>query len=183
MKRIILPILCLFLAFLLSGCGTIYQAAVDERSVGIIVQDTKIKTKILKSFADDEQVKVLDFSVSCYQGHAYLIGEYETTAQKDRATRIARNTEGVKDVTTYFLQKQKNPPCTTKENLGITAKVKAKLIGDKGIWSTNIDVKTMQCIVVLWGLVGSQDETSKAVAHAKSVEGVKLVKTFLKTVQ
>lgn len=172
--------LSLFLAFQLTGCGTIYQAAVDERSVGTIVDDTKIKTKILKNFADDEQVKILDFAVSCYEGHAYLIGEYETTAQKRRATQLARNTEGVKDVTTYFLQKQTNPPCTAKENLGITAKVKAKLIGDKGIWSTNIDVKTMQCMVVLWGLVGSQEEISKAIAHAKSVEGVKSVKSILK---
>jgi hyperosmotically inducible protein len=46
-----------------------------------------------------------------------------------------------------------------------------------------MDVKTMQCTVVLWGLVGSKAEVDKAVGHAKSVEGVKQVKSFLRPVK
>jgi hyperosmotically inducible protein len=67
------------------------------------------------------------------------------------------------------------------QNLELTAKVKAKLIEDDDIWSTNVDVKTIQCITVLWGLVGSETEISKAIAHAESVKGVEMVKSFLQS--
>jgi osmotically-inducible protein OsmY len=71
----------------------------------------------------------------------------------------------------------------TDENLEIVGKVKARLVGDKEIWSTNIDIKSIQCRVVLYGLVGSKKEINKAIAHAKSVEGVRGVKSFLTSVK
>jgi len=125
-------------------------------------------------------VGILDFSVSSYEGHVYLIGEYEKQAQKDRAIKLARKEKGVSGLTTYLLPENPKPACGTAQNLELTAKVMAKLIGDKGIWSTNIDVKTMQCITILWGIVGSETEISKAISHAKSVKGIKKVKSFLK---
>lgn len=75
----------------------------------------------------------------------------------------------------------KDPACGTIKNLELTDRVKSKLIGDKDIWSTNIDVKTMQCIVVLYGYAGSKAEIQKAIAHAKSVAGVRSVKSYLKS--
>jgi hyperosmotically inducible protein len=181
MKRIITLMLILAFIAVNSGCGTIiYQAVVDERNVKTIVADTAIKAKIVKRFVDDEIIKALDISVSSYNGEAFLIGEYAHEIQKDRAIKLAKEVEGVNRVTHYFLKKVEDGPCGFKENLALTGKVKAKLVGDKNIWSTNIDVKTMQCTVVLWGLVGSNTEVKKAIAHAKSVKGVKRVKSFLK---
>ena len=75
----------------------------------------------------------------------------------------------------------KNSPCGTTKNLAITAKVKAKLVEDKSIWSTNINISTIQCQVVLWGTVGTSQEISKSIAYAKSVDGVRSVKSFLKS--
>jgi hyperosmotically inducible protein len=169
-----------FLLAVLAGCTTVYKAAVDERSVGTMASDTKIKATILGRFIDDETIKTLDISASSYEGQVYLVGEYEKQAQKSRAIEIAKGVEGVKGVTSYFLPKKENDKCP---NLELTAKVKANLIGDTDIWSTNVDVKTMQCTVVLWGLVGSKAEVDRAVGHAKSVEGVKQVKSFLRPVK
>ncbi|MFC1535219.1 BON domain-containing protein [Thermodesulfobacteriota bacterium] len=180
MNKHLIMISCFLLVTTFTGCTIVYKTVVDERTVKTIANDTKIKGKILAKFIDDNTVKTLDISASCYEGRVYLIGEYDTIKQKDRAIEIAKNTEGVKFVTTYLLPKKKDSLCGTKENLTITAKVKAKLVGDKNIWSTNIDIKTMQCIVVLWGLVGAQEEIRKSIVHAKSVEGVKNVKSFLR---
>lgn len=180
MKNVLLLIFVLFLIPLLTSCGTIYGAAVDERNVSTIASDHSIKARILKKFADDEHVGVLDFAVSSYEGHVYLIGEYETNVQKERAVQIAKNQDDVTGLTTYLIVKNPKSLCGPAKNLELTAKVKAKLIDDKEIWSTNIDVKTIQCISVIWGLVGSQEEISRAIAHARSVENIKQVKSFLK---
>ena len=182
MKKAITLILVLLMLPLLNSCGTIYTAAVDERSIGTIASDHEIKASILAKFADDEQVGVLDFSVSSYNGHVYLIGEYETQTQKNRAIELAKSQKGVNGITTYLLKENPKARCGYGQNMELTAKVKAKLIGDKDIWSTNVDVKTMQCITVVWGLVGSQIEIDKVLTHAKSVEGITKVKSFLKSV-
>jgi len=181
MKTLIKFIPFFILLLIASGCGTIYSAAVDERNVSTIADDTTIKGAIVKKFIDDDQIKSLDISTGCYRGHVYLVGEYDKAVQKERAIKIAKSVEGVKSVTTYLLPKKKGDLCGTGDNLKMAGKVKVKLIEDKDIWSTNIDVKSVQCNVVLYGLVGSQNEINKAIAHAKSVEGVRSVKSFLKS--
>ena len=178
-KIIIIPLFIFLLA--VNGCGTIYSAAVDERNVSTIANDTSIKGSIVKKLYDDDKIKSLDISTGCYRGHVYLVGEYDTEDQKYRAIQIAKSVEGVKNVTTYLVPKKKDDSCGTDEKLEIVGKVKAKLVGDKDIWSTNIDIKSIQCKVILYGLVGSKKEISKAIAHAKSVEGVRGVKSFLES--
>ena len=182
MRKDIFTPICFFLLVVVSGCATIYKAAVDERSISDIASDTAIKTKILKEFIDDETIKTLDIFTASYEGNVYLVGEYESKSQKNKAIEIAKNVDGVKNVTTYMLLKKKDGVCGTKDNLELTAKVKGELIKDKDIWSTNVDVKTVQCNVVLVGLVGSEEEIQKAVAHAKSIEGTKSVTSFLKSI-
>ena len=182
MKTTIKIIACFIFLSTFYGC-TVYKAAVDERHVGTIADDTLIKGKIVKKIIEDDKLKLLDISTGCYRGHVYLVGEYDDAAQKDRAIKIAKSVDGVKEVTTYMLPKKKDDPCGIKDNLEIAAKVKAKLIADKDIWSTNIDVKSVQCHVVLYGLVGSKPEIDKAVAHAKSVDGIRDVTSFLEAVK
>lgn len=58
---------------------------------------------------------------------------------------------------------------------GVTAKVKAALVDDDAIKSTDISVNTDSGIVTLSGFVSSQDQAEQAVAVAKKVEGVKSV--------
>ncbi|MDO9567621.1 MAG: BON domain-containing protein [Candidatus Desulfaltia sp.] len=180
MKNYFAVILCLALLVIGSGCATIYGTAVDERNVRTVAGDIKIKTTILQKFIEDDVVKTFAIDIACYYGHVYLIGEYDAEKQKNRAIKIAGNVEGVKDVTTYLLEKKDGDPCGTTDNLAIKAKIKAKLIKDENVWSTNIDVTVVQCNVVFVGLVGSDKEIGKIIAHGKSIGGVRSVKSFLK---
>jgi len=61
------------------------------------------------------------------------------------------------------------------DDSAVTAKVKAALVDDSAIKSTDISVKTDAGVVTLSGFVTSQDQAEKAVTLAKSVEGVKSV--------
>lgn len=61
------------------------------------------------------------------------------------------------------------------DDSGVTAKVKAALVGDEAIKSTDISVETHSGVVTLNGFVTSQDQAEKAVAVAGKVEGVKSV--------
>lgn len=173
-------LIILILGILLAGCTTIYKSAVDERSVGDQYDDEKITMAIRKKFSADEKIKYFDISTYVYNGHVYLVGEYDSVDQKKQAVKLAREVEGVKSVTDYFLPKKKDDTCGTATNLKLSTKVNIELIGDKDISSTQIEVKALQCRIILLGLVSSASEINKAIAHAKSVEGVRSVKSFLK---
>jgi hyperosmotically inducible protein len=179
MKNILRIILLLVFSLLSSGCSLVYTTAVDQRDVETILNDTTIKFTIVNKFYDDESINSLNLSSGCYRGHVYLVGEYDKAIQKKRAIKIAKSIEGVKSVTTYLLPKKKNDICGADDNIKMALAVKIKLVADQDIWSTNIDVKSVQCNVVLYGFVASENKIKKAIVHAKSVEGVRSVKSFL----
>ena len=63
----------------------------------------------------------------------------------------------------------------TIEDTSITTKVRAALIADKGIKSTDIDVDTEQGTVTLTGRVPDAAQVERAAQVARGVEGVKTV--------
>lgn len=63
----------------------------------------------------------------------------------------------------------------------ITAKVKAKLMGESGLKKSEIDVTTTNGVVTLNGSASNSDAKALAEEKAKSVEGVKSVDNALKT--
>lgn len=174
-----------FLVFVVvsnTGCvGTIYSAVHDERNIKTIASDSVIETKILKELAVEKSSDLMDVAVTSYKGDVFLVGEYRDNKQKERFLNATKDIDGVKSVDGYFVKVNKNHPCDTKKDLGITAEVKGKLIADSSIWSTNIEVSTIQCKVILWGTVGSSLEIKKAIKHAKDVKDIETVKSFLKT--
>lgn len=181
MRRVLGIFACLALLLAAQGCGTIYQTAVDERSVGAQADDVQIKATIFKRFVDDPLVKAAGISTYSYYGDVYLIGEYGSREEINRAIRIAKGVQGVRTVTDWLLPKRVNDTCGMTDNLGILAEVKKRLIKDEDIWSTNVEVQVVQCHVVLLGLVGSKREVDAAVAHARSVPDTRGVTSFLKS--
>ncbi|WP_207261980.1 BON domain-containing protein [Desulfovibrio sp. Huiquan2017] len=179
-NNLVLSLLMLLaLGLFANGC-TVYDVAVEERNVGDYANDEKIAFLIKKDFLADDLVKYLDFDASSYEGLVYIVGEYESRAQVDRAVKIAKSVDGVRSVTTYLLPKKADDSCGTTDNLELYAKIKNLLVQDKNVWSTNVEIKTVQCNVVLLGIVGSAAERDQIIAHAKSVAGVRSVKSFLR---
>lgn len=180
-------ILCYFAVLIfVSGCSIfgfgIYGVAEEERSNTAIYTDEKIKLTIDKRIMADE-INVLNYATFCYNGDVYLIGEYDTPEQKEKVLKIAHSVTGVKSVTTYLLSKKKIDTCGKMDHAAISMRVHGLLIEDHDIHSTNIDVKVIQCHVILLGIVGTGSEADKAVAHAKSIDGVVGVVSYLKAMR
>ena len=62
----------------------------------------------------------------------------------------------------------------------ITTKVKAAVFGEPSLKSAEINVETFKGVVQLSGFVSSQADINKAVAVARSVQGVKSVKNDMR---
>jgi osmotically-inducible protein OsmY len=66
------------------------------------------------------------------------------------------------------------------DDAGITAGVKAALLGDASLKASEIDVGTDQGVVRLSGFVSSADDVAAAAAAARTVRGVRSVRNELR---
>jgi len=183
MRRLILCLLCALAVSSLSGCGTIYKASVDERDVGTFVDDGRIESSVRARIINDSIVKLRDISVNSYLGTVYLVGEFDADQQKMRAVRLAREVDGVRRVTVVPFQKRDDPTCGTTDDLALYAKIKARLVEDQDIWSTQVDIKMVQCNAVVLGLVKSQRDANQIIAHVNAVEGVRTVQNYIRIIK
>jgi hypothetical protein len=79
------------LAGFVSACGLIFTVACSQTDAGIT---TKVKT----AMASDPIVKAYEVDVTTRNKVVTLSGSVETSAAKEQAVRIARRTDGVRDV-------------------------------------------------------------------------------------
>jgi hyperosmotically inducible periplasmic protein len=80
----------------------------------------------------------------------------------------------------YYLGKDDRSADVIAKDAAITAEVKSKLITAPGISSGQINVDTYEGVVTLRGEVGNESQGATAEKLARSVSGVKAVKTELK---
>jgi osmotically-inducible protein OsmY len=172
--------LTLAFALLLSGCVTVastaYKSATDERSLAVQAEDTKIATKIRKGLLDTGVKNLLALDVFCHQGVVVLAGVVEPGAKLgDQAVAIAQSVEGVKRIETYFLPSRPS----TASDLGIGAKIKARIIGDGDLKASQVDTAVIAGHVVLAGVVDRQAKIDAIVGHARAVDGVVTVTSYI----
>lgn len=95
-----------FVALAIAGIALCIPPVLDSCSttqpVKTQMSDAAITSKVKAKYVGDSDVKALDISVNTEEGVVYLTGRVETQAQKDEAERIARNTDGVKQVVNHI---------------------------------------------------------------------------------
>jgi len=133
----------------------------------------------MEKFLEEDATKLLDITAKCYFGFPFVVGQCKTLEEAGRVVEIAREVTG-NPVVPYILKKgDDDEKCNIAMNLKITTELNARLAADKKIFSTNIFVKTVQCHVVLLGVVGSKEAVKAAMVRAKNVGGVKEIRSYL----
>lgn len=175
--------LALGLALGQSGCVTLarlsYTAAVDPRSVSEQAADAQTEAWIRKAYFLDWDMRVLSIKPYVYLGQVFLVGTYGNETQRQKAVSLADAIATVQSVTSYLLPDVKQPDCTLADSLKLRFTVRTELIKDTSVFSTNVAVDTVQCRLVLLGVVGSEAQRAKAEARARTVSGARAVESFL----
>ena len=95
--------ICALVALCGSGLGLVSlstgcAATPTKESTGEYVDDSTITAKVKAAFIHDEVVKAFDVSVETFKGTVQLRGFVDTSEQRSRAAKIARDVKGVRDV-------------------------------------------------------------------------------------
>ncbi len=84
----------LLLAVFLAACA----GTSDQESAGEFIDDTVLTTRIKAALVKDPGVSALDVNVESFKGAVQLSGFVKTTAERDRAIKIANDVPGVTQV-------------------------------------------------------------------------------------
>lgn len=170
------------------------------RDTSTMVNDAWITTQIYAKFFADPDIKGRNIDVETLSGVVTLRGVVQNAAERNQAAAKAKATEGVKQVVDKLSLPQAEkpephdtaprPPVSNAEQVKahaksaadrvgkeisdtwITTKVQAMYFLDKDVKGTQIDVTTKGSIVTLAGTVPTEATRQKAVADARSIEGV-----------
>jgi hyperosmotically inducible periplasmic protein len=139
-------------------------------------------TKIQAQYFIDPDVKGRKIDVTTLaDGTVTLRGAVESEAARADALRLAKETEGVRQVVDELRIEPADakPPQSTRqasealEDGWITAKIQSKYFLDPEVKGREIDVDTRNGVVTLSGKVGSPAERRQAVAIARNTDGVR----------
>ncbi len=181
-------LLCAGLAVPLSGCvetamtaGAVGgSAAMEERGIKGAANDTVIRARInaLWSSADERMWRKVNLQV--YNGRVLLSGVMDTNEMRDEAVRLAWQAEGVKEVINEIQLAESTGVDGFARDTWIATELKSKLLFDSKISSVNYSVEVSAGSVYLIGLAQSQDELDRVINHARSLEYVKRVISYVR---
>lgn len=167
-------------------CGAALTMACAQTDAGVTAS---VKSKL----AADDTVKAYEINVDTQNHVVTLSGDVQSSAAKDQALRLARETQGVREVVDKLTVSDTAPTSgmLDKPDLGdraaatadkagaavtdaaITSAVKTKLLADPDVGGLKIDVDTAAGVVTLTGTVASRAEANQALTIARGTEGVK----------
>ena len=94
LKRLLSTSLALGAVLAATGCAGDRM----ERTAGEVIDDKATSERVQNALSSDPAYKYTDVKVSTMQGMVQLSGFVDKEEQKERAAKIARKTQGVKDV-------------------------------------------------------------------------------------
>jgi hyperosmotically inducible periplasmic protein len=157
----------------ISAALVISLAGCERRSAG----DTTINTAVKNKLAAEPTTSADKIDVDTSNGVVTLSGKVPTPAEKSEAERIARNTQGVRQVVNNIsVEGGERGAEGTSNDTTILTSIKAKYLTN-GIIGTNVDVNNGE--VTIRGEVDNAQEKARAEEIARQTSGVKSVKNLL----
>jgi hyperosmotically inducible periplasmic protein len=148
-----------------------------QKSAGEQVDDSVTTGRVKAALIADPVTKAHQIDVETFKGTVQLNGYVDTSASKERASEIAKNTRGVTSVHNNLTVKTGGDRSGEQvvDDGTITTKVKAALAGDPRTKAHQVNVETHEGVVQLSGFVDSPEAKSTAEQLARAVDNVKSV--------
>ncbi len=174
------PILLIFLV----GCtgtgssglfGTGVSVAIDPRSLGTQIDDSLMQKNLTTKLTIEEKKYFLNIKTKVLDGRIFITGKVDNPEEKLKITKIAWEISGVRSVRNDIKIKEKfNFKQSAKDAL-ITSQLRAVLIVNKNIKSTNYQIDTYKKKIYIYGIAQNRDEMELVVNEANLISDVNKV--------
>ena len=116
----------------------------DKRDTNTIASDQQIKLSIRGKLFNNSDTSLYNVSVESFYGDVYIIGTYNDKIEVNESIRLAKETDGVKNVQTYMVQKVDKEDCGMTSSTTMLLDIKNRFAKDEQINPTKINVHVVQ---------------------------------------
>ena len=184
----IVYILSVFLSLMLFSCAApifssgagVVVLATQDRSLGNVVDDSKIFAELKTRYFDESESVFSNVSVEVSDGRVLLTGTVDDPDHRITATRIAWETLSVKEVLNEIQVTDKSNLKNYAKDIWISTKIKLKILKELEIIGHNYNIETVNKIVYIIGIVDDENELQTVVDIAKNTKGVIKVINYVK---
>jgi osmotically-inducible protein OsmY len=184
----IVYILSVFLSLMLFSCAApifssgagVVVLATQDRSLGTVVDDSKIFAELKTRYFDESESVFSNVSVEVSDGRVLLTGTVDDPDHRITATRIAWETLSVKEVLNEIQVTDKSNLKNYAKDILISTKIKLKILKELEIIGHNYNIETVNKIVYIIGIVDDENELQTVVDIAKNTRGVIKVINYVK---
>jgi hyperosmotically inducible periplasmic protein len=167
------------MAIAVAGCNKAQEATgapPPSTTVGTEIDDSVVTARVKSALLADPDVKSVDFNVETRKGVVQLSGFVDSQTQVDRAIATMRTVAGVKSIeNNVSLKGAATTVGNTIDDGIVTTKVKAALLADANVKSSDIAVVTRKGEVQLSGFIDNLNQIDRAIEVARGIEGVRSV--------
>jgi osmotically-inducible protein OsmY len=150
-------------------------AVAQERTTQDALSDAGIELTVNSRLLDHSADLFADVETEVVEGRVLLLGTVPTPEQRIKASEIAWSVDGVREVTNEMQVSEGSGIVGYAEDVAISTRVRARLIGDGAVKSINYNVETVEGVVHLIGVAVSGEELRRVTQLASTVPGVKKV--------
>ena len=155
--------------------GTGVSVAIDPRSLGTQIDDSIMEKNLITRLTMVEKKYFLSVKTKVLDGRIFITGKVDNPEEKLKITKIAWETSGVRSVRNDIKIKEKfNFKQSAKDTL-ITSQLRAALIINKNIKSSNYQIDTYKKNIYIYGIARNRDELEIVVDEANSILDVNKV--------
>jgi hyperosmotically inducible protein len=157
----------------LAVCSALATACERTQSAEQQLDDSKVTAAIASKYALDTEIDRYTIDIDTANGTVTLRGTVANAEQRTEAERIAKGTEGVREVVNELeIDPTPRTAGTAFEDAWIASMINSKLMVDPEVRSRNIDIDVREGVVTLSGTVETKAARAEAEDLAKSVDGV-----------
>ena len=158
------------------GAGAATGIAVaQERSFGTAVDDTTIDMNVGALLLKENDRLFSNVGVEVQEGRVLLTGAVPTPEDRLKATMIAWRSPGVKEVINELQISDKSSLGSIAKDSWITTKLRTRILADRRVLDINYSIETVNGVIYLIGVAGSQEELNIVTDYARNISGVERV--------
>ena len=152
--------------------GTGVSVAIDPRSLGTQIDDSIMEKNLTTRLTIQEKKYFLSIKTKVLDGRIFITGKVGNPEEKLKITKIAWETSGVRSVRNDIKVKEKFNLKQSAKDAFITSQLRAALIVNKTIKSTNYQIDTYKSNIYIYGIARSKNELEIVVDEANSIVNV-----------
>ncbi len=142
--------------------------------------DTQIRAEIDRLWREEGPAFYSGINLQVQEGRVLLSGRVPEPEARVTAVRLAWQAEGVAEVINEIEIGDESSLADTTQDEWIATQLRAQLLADGAIASTNYSIETVDSEVYLLGVAQDQAELDRALSHARNIAYVRRVRNYMR---